>query len=202
MRNVSLSGRFTAKGGGNNDIEVYVFDEDNYTNWKNRNQSTPIFFSSRRTVGDVNAELKRPGAYYLVFNNNFSFISSKTVAAEVKLQYEKLTVPTESGSNISPQEAQAMAITNLRTVNTAEVVFLSSHGGRYGSLPDLMTDGLLDSRYKGPIRGYSFEVTLTGGGKDYEAVAKASDPGLYSFKSTADAVIRFASGPAAGQPVH
>ena len=42
---------------------------------------------------------------------------------------------------------ESAAVSNIRTVNTAEVTYLSSAGGSYGSLPELVTAGLLDSRF-------------------------------------------------------
>src|SRR5262249_20878582 len=55
---------------------------------------------------------------------------------------------------------ESAAVSNLRTINTAEVTYLSSAGGSYGSLPELVTAGLLDTRFNtGVVSGYSFAVT-------------------------------------------
>ena len=45
MQNFELSGRFEAKGGVGDDIQVLVFDHDNYVNWSTGHPSQHIFDS-------------------------------------------------------------------------------------------------------------------------------------------------------------
>src|SRR6185369_15058347 len=82
---------------------------------------------------------------------------------------------------------------NLRTINTAEVTYLSSAGGNYGSIPELITSGLLDSRYATSLSGYVFTVTATGA--DYTATATPTsiNAGRYGYFSLPDAVVRYQS---------
>lgn len=89
MRHVNVSGRFTAPGGSGNNIEVLLVDEDNYTNWKGRHEFKALYKSGRTTVANVEVPISDSGVYYLVFNDNISLISSKTVNADLKLDYEK-----------------------------------------------------------------------------------------------------------------
>lgn len=73
-----IVGKFRATGGSGNDIEVYIFDEDAFENFKNGHEA-PTYYNSRRvTVGKIDLRLKG-GVYYLVFNNSFSIFSNKVV---------------------------------------------------------------------------------------------------------------------------
>ncbi|MGA8508167.1 MAG: hypothetical protein WB762_21380 [Candidatus Sulfotelmatobacter sp.] len=79
-RGVKVQGHFQATGGLRNDIEVLLLNDEQFTNWKNRN-ATPVYYNSGKiTVGDVQATLPDgSGTYYLVFNNNFSLMTAKAV---------------------------------------------------------------------------------------------------------------------------
>lgn len=81
-----VSGRFTAQGGGGNDIKVYILDADGYENFKNGHQVNTFYNSGQVTVGTISAVLGR-GTYYLVFDNGYSFICNKAVTASVDVQY-------------------------------------------------------------------------------------------------------------------
>lgn len=79
--NVRVQGHFEATGGGGNDIEVFLLNDEQFTNWKNRHATPTYYNSGKVTVGDVQAVLPDGvGTYYLVFNNNFSVLTSKAVA--------------------------------------------------------------------------------------------------------------------------
>ena len=63
----------------------------------------------------------------------------------------------------SRQAAQeSSAVSNIRTINTAEVTYLSSNGGNYGTIPDLVGAGLLDNRFNSSVSGYTFTVAASG----------------------------------------
>jgi hypothetical protein len=82
-------------------------------------------------------------------------------------------------------------VANLRTINTAEVTFLSTSGGNYGEIPHLVAAGLLDNRFNTSISGYSYLIVAGGG--DYVAAAIPADlqNGKNIFFSTPDGVVRF-----------
>jgi hypothetical protein len=111
----------------------------------------------------------------------------------------------ELGLDEQQVRAESAARTELRTINTEEVAYFSSTGGKYGTIEDLISAGLLDRRFAGEIGGYSFEVHLQGEGKNYLVTATpVGNAGRYSFRSTSDGVIRYGTGPAGtptGQPV-
>lgn len=86
--NVSVTGHFTASGGTGNDIEAYILTADGFVNFQNGHQATNCYDSGRVTQGTVNVNLPSGAAqYYLVFNNSFSLLSSKSVQASVTLNY-------------------------------------------------------------------------------------------------------------------
>jgi hypothetical protein len=93
-------------------------------------------------------------------------------------------------STTTSQPEQA-AVANLRTINTAEVTFLSTSGGNYGEIPHLVAAGLLDNRFNTSISGYSYLIVAGGG--DYVAAAIPADlqNGKNIFFSTPDGVVRF-----------
>lgn len=90
MHNVQVSGRFTAAGGSDAGIEVFIFDQDNYTNWSNGHDSAALFDSGLKTVGELNTALpSKAGTYYVVFSNKHAILFARTVSADVKLDYDK-----------------------------------------------------------------------------------------------------------------
>ena len=95
MRNVAVVGRFSASGGNGNDIEAYIFNDDDYTNWKNNHSifhssvTRPLYSSGTATVGNVGVKIPTPGKYHLVFYND-AMLFPKTVKADIALQFDKL----------------------------------------------------------------------------------------------------------------
>ena len=83
-RNALVSGDFRAFGGSGNDVVVLVMDADSYVNWTNGHQVRVYYNSGQETVGDLSVMLP-PGDYYLVFDNNFSLITPKSVEAHINL---------------------------------------------------------------------------------------------------------------------
>jgi zinc-ribbon domain len=85
---VSLQGHLSATGGSGNDIELYVMDEDAFTNWKNGHATRTIYNSGKITVVSLNVTLPSgAGTYYLIFNNKFSLLTPKAVQEDITLTY-------------------------------------------------------------------------------------------------------------------
>jgi zinc-ribbon domain len=85
---VRVEGTFSASGGGGNDIEAYVFSNDDFVNWQNRHRVRTFYNSGRVTQGTLEVMLPPiAGTYYLVFNNNFSLFSAKTVQTSIRLHF-------------------------------------------------------------------------------------------------------------------
>jgi len=123
-------------------------------------------------------------------NRGFSLLELLIVVAII-LIIATIAIPSLLRSRQSAQESSAVA--QLRTINTAEVTYLSSNQGAYGSLPMLITQGLLDTRFAGSVSGYNFTVTASA--TDYTANASPTsvNAGRFGYYSTPDAVIRYAT---------
>ena len=89
MQNSELSGRFEAKGGVGDDIQVLVFDHDNYINWNSGHASQSIFDSGLKTVGNVSTTFPKSGKYYVVVSNKQASFWARTVDTNLKLDYDK-----------------------------------------------------------------------------------------------------------------
>jgi prepilin-type N-terminal cleavage/methylation domain-containing protein len=137
-------------------------------------------------------------------NRGFSLLELLIVVAII-LIIATIAIPSLLRSRQAANESAAVA--NLRTINTAQVTYLSSSGGNYGAITDLTTAGLLDSRFGGTVSGYNYTVAVSGA--DYTASANpaSNNTGRYGYYSTPDGVVRYstvaayAPAGANGQPV-
>jgi type II secretory pathway pseudopilin PulG len=100
-----------------------------------------------------------------------------------------IAIPSLLRSRQAANESSAVA--ELRTINTAQITYLSSSGGNFGTIAQLQSAGLLDSRFSGTMSGYNFNITTLG--VDYTATADpaSTSTGRYGYYSTPDAVIRY-----------
>src|SRR5215467_7688516 len=92
-------------------------------------------------------------------NKGFSLLELLIVVAII-LIIATIAIPSLLRSRQSAQESAAVA--QLRTINTAEVTYLSSNQGSYGDLPSLITQGLIDGRFSGSVSGYTYTVAASG----------------------------------------
>jgi len=88
---VRLTGEFTAAGGSENNVEVYLLTDSAFVAWSNGYSTSNHYESGRVTKGSINAVLP-PGAgvYYLVFSNKFSPKTPKAIHATALLHYRSL----------------------------------------------------------------------------------------------------------------
>jgi prepilin-type N-terminal cleavage/methylation domain-containing protein len=128
-------------------------------------------------------------------DSGFSLLELLIVVAII-LIIATIAIPSLLRSRQAAQESSAVA--QIRTINTAEVTYLSSNQGAYGSVPQLITAGLLDSRFATSVSGYTFAVTAAA--SDYTAVATptSTNAGRYGYYSTPDAVVRYQTAIVAG----
>ena len=99
-------------------------------------------------------------------NRGFSLLELLIVVAII-LIIATIAIPSLLRSRQAAQESSAVA--QIRTVNTAEVTYLSSYGGSYGTIAGLVAAGLLDSRFNTSVSGYIFSIAASG--TDYTASA-------------------------------
>jgi type IV pilus assembly protein PilA len=74
----------------------------------------------------------------------FSLLELLIVVAII-LIIATIAIPSLLRSRQAAQESSAVA--QIRTINTAQVTYLSTAGGNFGSIPQLITAGLLDTRF-------------------------------------------------------
>src|SRR5262245_8119558 len=84
------------------------------------------------------------GGHRMKSNRGFSLLELLIVVAII-LIIATIAIPSLLRSRQAAQESSAVA--QIRTINTAEVTYLSSAAGNYGSIPELVTAGLLDNRF-------------------------------------------------------
>src|SRR5437763_15331188 len=123
-------------------------------------------------------------------NRGFSLLELLIVVAII-LIIATIAIPSLLRSRQSAQESAAVA--QIRTVNTAEVTYLSSNQGAYGTIAQLITQGLMDSRFTGSVSGYNFTVAASGPNYTVNADPTSANAGRFGYFSAPDAVIRYAS---------
>ena len=123
-------------------------------------------------------------------NRGFSLLELLIVVAII-LIIATIAIPSLLRSRQAAQESSA--VSNIRTINTAEVTYLSSNAGNYGSLPELITAGLIDNRFGGTngVSGYSFSVDASGSDYTARATPTSTNAGRFGYYSTPDAVVRY-----------
>ncbi len=93
------------------------------------------------------------------------------------------------GSREAANESSAVA--QLRTINTAQVTYLSTNGGKYGTIADLIKDGLLDGRFAGTVSGFNYSVIAVGSTYAAAAIPASQGTARYGYYSMMDAVIHY-----------
>jgi prepilin-type N-terminal cleavage/methylation domain-containing protein len=134
-------------------------------------------------------------------SRGFSLLELLIVVAII-LIIATIAIPSLLRSRQAANESGAVA--NLRTINTAEVTYMSGNGGQYGDVTGLVADGLLDERFtSGVVGGYNYAITLSGANTNYVAVATAqsTNTGRFNYYSAPDGVVRFSGGTNGGTPV-
>src|SRR5215472_6806868 len=116
-------------------------------------------------------------------NQGFSLLELLIVVAII-LIIATIAIPSLLRSRQSAQESAAVA--QLRTINTAEITYLSSNQGAYGNIAELITQGLLDNRFSGSVSGYYYTVTASGPNYTANADPTSTNAGRFGYFSLPD----------------
>jgi prepilin-type N-terminal cleavage/methylation domain-containing protein len=118
----------------------------------------------------------------------FSLLELLIVVAII-LIIATIAIPSFLRSRQSANESSA--VSHVRTVNIEEANYSLSTGGNFGTISDLVSAGMLDSRFNGSVSGYSFTITASGPDYTVTATPTSLNSGRYGYYSTPDSVIRY-----------
>ena len=122
----------------------------------------------------------------------FSLLELLIVVAII-LIIATIAIPSLLRSRQAANESAAVA--NVRTINTAQVTYLSSAAGSYGDMAGLIATKLVDDTFTGTKAGYVYSIVLDTLKQDYTVTANpaSSNTGRYGYYSTPDAVVRYST---------
>jgi hypothetical protein len=98
---------------------------------------------------------------------------------------------SEIGSVNRTAGSEAAAVATLRTLNTAEVTFLATSAGKFGSLSQMIEVQLLPPNFTGVVSGYRFGVIHVDEDYVLAAIPDASGLARYAYYTTPDGVVRY-----------
>ena len=120
-------------------------------------------------------------------NRGFSLLELLIVVAII-LIIATIAIPSLLRSRQAAQESSAVA--QIRTVNTAEVTYLSSNGGNYGSIPELIRrvcwTTVLPVRFPATRFPYRRRAATT-----LLPRLHSTNAGRFGYMSLPDAVVRY-----------
>jgi prepilin-type N-terminal cleavage/methylation domain-containing protein len=123
-------------------------------------------------------------------SKGFSLLELLIVVAII-LIIATIAIPSLLRSRQAANESAAVA--SVRTITTAEITYLSSSGGNYGTIAQLIGGGLLDTGFNGTKSGYTYGVSTTG--LDYTITANpaSTNNGRFGYYSVPDGVVRYST---------
>lgn len=95
----TLSGQVKAAGGSGHDIRIQVFFGDHL-----------LLDSGQRHLTNIDLALSQPGRYWIVFDNSFSFITSKLVWHDLNVSLNRPAAPVSSSpSSVQKDPGEALS---------------------------------------------------------------------------------------------
>jgi len=83
------------------------------------------------------------------------------------------------------------AIFHLRVIRTALITYAHHNNGRYATMRELVSFGLLDEQFASEVPQYSFEIVLVGDGFVASATPVSKDAARFGYYMEADGAIRY-----------
>lgn len=124
-------------------------------------------------------------------SRGFSLLELLIIVAIV-LIVVTIAIPSLLASRQRANEGAAVA--NLHTISNAEATYLSSTGGYYGNLSNLIAEHLLDERFEaGPLSGYNYSIDANPFAFTATATPVAPTAGRYEYYLLPDGVIRYST---------
>ena len=123
-------------------------------------------------------------------NKGFSLLELLIVVAII-LIIATIAIPSLLRSRQAANESAAVA--SVRTITTAEVTYLSSSGGFYGDISQLISAGLLDTAFNGTRGGYQYSISNSGMDYTIWAAPASTNNGRYAYYSVPDGVVRYST---------
>jgi hypothetical protein len=202
----SVRGRVTGLAANQNDVRLVLNGASAFSNFETAVGADGSFSFSKIPQGSYVPTLIGAGVSGLL--SPAAIVVSASDISDIEI-----TIPTQDGTSSRPstdelptgvvvssfgggsREAanESAAVAQLRTINTAEVTYLSVNGGRYGSIPQLIQAGLLDQRFAAPISGFSYSIIALGINYSVAAIPTSTGTGRFAYYSTPDAIIRYST---------
>src|SRR5215471_9100519 len=125
-------------------------------------------------------------------HRGFSLLELLIVVAII-LIIATIAIPSLLRSRQAANESAAVG--SLRTFNGAQINYSSATQDVFGTIPQLIGAGLMDSSMASTKSGYNYSITLSANSRDYTAYATASNPnsGRYDYYTIPDYIIRYST---------
>jgi hypothetical protein len=88
------------------------------------------------------------------------------------------------------------AVATLRTINVAQITYLSSSKGTFGTMTDLIAAKLLDDAFaRGTLGGYNYSITLDSKSSVFtaEALPVSTNTGRFGYYIYPDGIVRYST---------